>query len=212
MQPAEEKKKPIDKKAELLRCARALFSANGFKDTSVADITKMAGVAAGTFYLYYASKDRLFMELFLEENLKLKQHILASVDLEGEPSQVIQELIRLNMSGMYANPILKEWYNREVFTRIEQNFRAENGLEQVDFLYHHFIEIVEKWQAQGRLRSDIDSGMIMAMFSAIITIDTHKEEIGLQYFPDLQKYLTDFVLQGLASSDRQAQEGKHEVG
>jgi len=31
-------------------------------------------------------------------------------------------------------------------------------------------------------------------------IDTHKEEIGLQYFPQLQEYLTEFVLRGLTES------------
>jgi hypothetical protein len=35
------------------------------------------------------------------------------------------------------------------------------------------------------------------MFMAIINIDTHKDEIGLQYFPQLQEYLTELVLKGL---------------
>jgi hypothetical protein len=39
--------------------------------------------------------------------------------------------------------------------------------------------------------------MIMAIFGAIIRIGYHKEEIGLQYFPELQDYITEFVLKGL---------------
>lgn len=187
----------IDKKAEILNCAKVLFSANGFKNTNVSDITKMAGIAAGTFYLYYASKDKLFMEIFLEENVQLKKKILASVDLDGDPFHVIQELLRQNLNGIVSNPILKEWYNRDVFNKIEQNYREENGIERVDFLYDSFIEVVKKWQAEGKMRADIDSEMIMAMFAAIIQMDTHKEEIGIQYFPDVQMHLTHFVLKGL---------------
>ncbi len=58
----------IDKKADILKCGRELFRSKGFKDTNVAEITEMAGIATGTFYNYYPSKDKLFMEIYLEEN------------------------------------------------------------------------------------------------------------------------------------------------
>lgn len=191
--------KTIDKKAEILRCARVLFSANGFKDTSVADITKMAGVAAGTFYLYYASKDKLFMEIYMEENIRLKRQILEMVDLDGDPFDEIRKFVGFNMSGMAANPILREWYNRDVFEKIERAFHEENGVGRVDFLYSNFLEIIRQWQAKGKMRADIDSEMIMAIFSSIVVIDLHKDEIGLQYFPAVQEYLTEFVVKGLTS-------------
>ena len=187
----------MDKKAEILRCGRELFSANGFKDTNVSDITKKAGIAAGTFYLYYPSKDELFMEIYNEENVRLKREIMASLDLDGDPMTVIAGMMRLNYEGMTANPILREWYNRDVFTRIEQKFREQNGLEKVDFMYASFAEVVKKWQVDGKMRADIDSGMVMAIFAAIVNVDTHKEEIGLQYFPALMGYLTEFVMSSL---------------
>jgi AcrR family transcriptional regulator len=187
----------MDKKAEILKCGRELFAANGFKDTNVSDITKKAGIAAGTFYLYYPSKDELFMEIYNEENAALKHKIMASLDLDGNPMTVIGEMIRLNYEGMTANPILKEWYNRDVFTRIERKFREQNGLEKVDFMYTSFTEVVKKWQVDGKMRADIDSGMIMAIFAAIVTVDTHKDEVGFEYFPALMGYLTEFVMNGL---------------
>jgi AcrR family transcriptional regulator len=187
----------IDKKTQLLECARDLFSSNGFKDTNVADITKQAGVATGTFYLYYASKEKLFMDLFLAENTRLKTEILAAVDPNGDPLTVIQELIHKNLQGIAANPILKEWFNKDVFHKIEEKFREENGLDHLDFLYDSFTEIIKKWQTEGKFRSDIPSQMIMALFSAVIVIDQHKDEIGFQYFPQIQTYLTEFVIKGL---------------
>ncbi len=202
----------IDKKAEIIKCARHLFSSRGFKDTNVSDITKMAGIATGTFYLYYASKDKLFMEIFLDENQKLKKRMLETIDLDKDPEKVIQEFIFMNMTGMQSNPILREWYNKDVFNKIEQNYREENGIEHVDFLYTNFLEIVKKWQTDGKMRTDIDSEMIMAIFTAIIIIDTHKEEIGLQYFPALQGYLMDFVLKGLTDCSNRVNPGQEKEG
>ncbi len=189
----------MDKKEELRRCGRELFSTKGFKDTNVADITKMAGMAAGTFYLYYPSKDVLFMELFMEENVKLKEELLKSADPAARPIDVMKVMIAKNVAGLYENPILRHWYQRDVFTRIERNYRKEKGAEHFDFMFDAFRGSVEKWQAEGKMRSDIDSAMIMAIFAALVNIDTHKEEIGLQYFPDVQVYISEFVMQGLTN-------------
>lgn len=187
-----------DKKMELFRCAKELFGVKGFKDTNVADITKMAGVSVGTFYNYYTSKEKLFMEIFLEENVKLKKSMMETVDINDAPLKLIKQILALNMAGMKANPILNQWYNRDVFGKIERIYREENGMAAVDFLYGDSIKMVETWQAAGKIRGDISSELIMAMFAAIFNIDTHKEEIGLEHFPQLLDYLTEFVTQGLA--------------
>ena len=186
-----------DKKAEIYNCGRKLFSSKGFKDTNVSDITKMAEIGVGTFYNYYSSKEKLFLEIFLEENVKLKKSIMESVDLNDEPLKLIKELMSLNILGMNSNPILRQWYNRDVFGKLEQHYREENGIKYVDFLYDSFSELIKKWQAEGKMRDDIDFKLIMAFFTALINIDTHKEEIGIEYFPDILDYLAEFVMKGL---------------
>lgn len=186
-----------DKKTVLFDCGKELFAKKGFKDTNIADITRQAGFSIGTFYNYYPSKDKLFVEILERETGILMKNIMESLDLDDEPVKLIKQLLILNMEGMLSNPILRQWYNPEVFGKIEKLYREENGLQAAHFLYRDFFEIVQKWQSEGKMRSDISSGMIMAIFEAIIRVGYHKEEIGLQYFPELQDYLTDFVLKGL---------------
>lgn len=188
-----------DTKTILFNCGKELFSRNGFKDTNVSDITKISGIGTGTFYNYYSSKDELFMEIYLEENEKLKKKIIKSVNMDQDPGSVVKELMLLNLKSMKSNPILKEWYNKEVSVKIENYFREQKGLNRLDFMYQDFFEIIKRWQKEGKIRNDIDSTMIMAIFTSIITIEIHKEEIGLQYFPEILDYLTDFTMKGLAA-------------
>jgi len=47
------------------------------------------------------------------------------------------------------------------------------------------------------MRSDIDSKMIMMIFAAVINVDTHKEELGLAYFPQLLETMTMLIMKGL---------------
>lgn len=197
-----------DKKAEILKYGKELFSSKGFKNTSVVEITKAAGMATGTFYIYYPSKEKLFMEIYMEENAKLKREIMDSLDLDAEPVKVMMDMLAANHAGMSSNPILKEWYNKDVFNRIERNFREENGLGHVDFLYEGFVEIVKKWQKDGKMRGDIDAEMIMAIFAAIANVDMHKEEVGLRYFPDVLQYIGEFVMKGLTDTSGNARREK----
>lgn len=191
-----------DKKENLLQSAKELFSSKGFKDTSVSEITQKAGVATGTYYLYYTSKEQLFMEIYLAENDRLKHEILQSFDPDGEPLQEFLKLMQANIDGMQANPILREWFNQEVFQKIEQKYNEENGLDRMDFMYDYFLDIIRGWQTQGKIRADIESEMIMAIFSTIIVIDLHKDEIGFQYFPKVQEHLTEFIMAGLTNFPR----------
>jgi AcrR family transcriptional regulator len=186
-----------DKKALILKCGKELFSSKGFKETKVADITNLAKIATGSFYNYYQSKDTLFMEIFLEEDIKLKKKIIKTINIDAEPLTVINEMMLLNNQGMAENPILKEWYNKELYNKIEQNYRKIKGLDQMDFFNEEFIKIINKWQKEGKLRKDISAEMIMAIFSSLSIIDKHKDEVGLQYFPYIFEYLVKFVMNGL---------------
>ena len=187
----------IDKKAEIFRCGKALFEQKGYKDTNVAEIMKAAGFATGSFYRFYPSKDHLFMDIYNQENVILKKDIIDMVDIHAEPMAVMQEMMAKNLAGMQKNPILREWYNRDSFYKIERNFRESNAIEQVDFFEEGFTEVIKIWQREGRMRCDIKPEMIIAIFSAFVNIDLHKEEIGLQYFPELMEHMGAFIMQGL---------------
>lgn len=190
-----------DKKALIHACAKELFSAKGFKETNISEITKKAGMAVGTFYNYYSSKEKLFMDIFLEENAKLKQLCFQSLDLNQPPIKVIGQMLMLNVEGMKSNPILREWYNKSVFEKLQQVYREENGVDAVAFLYDNFLELIALWQEQGKMRKDIDGKMIMMVFAAVINVDTHKEEIGIEYFPELLHLMTELIMKGLDCSE-----------
>lgn len=91
-------------------------------------------MAVGTFYKYYPSKEKLFMDIFLDENAKLKNHCLQSLDFTKNPLEVVGQMMALNTEGLNASPILREWNNKAVFSKIEQLYREENGIQAVDFL------------------------------------------------------------------------------
>ncbi len=192
-----------DKKANIFNRGKKIFSSKGFKDTNVSDITKMVGIGVGTFYNYYSSKEKLFIEIYLKENEELKREIMESVDTGDDPVKVLKEVMAINFNGMNSNPILKEWYNRDLFSKLEKEFYEQGGLKNIDeFMSSGTVELIKKWKAEGKIRNDLDDNMILAIFNSIPYIDIHKSEIGIQYFPQILEYLVEFIMKGLSDSQK----------
>ena len=63
----------------LLEAAEAEFGVRGFADTSIVDVTRRAGVAMGTFYTYFPSKEAIFGELVHELSHRLRRAIATAV-------------------------------------------------------------------------------------------------------------------------------------
>ncbi len=188
-----------DKKELIYKSGERIFSELGFKDTNISKITKDAGIGVGTFYSYYASKEELFMEIYLDRNKKLKHKLMQSVNADGEPLKVVMTLMQQNYTAMMEDAILCQWYDRKAFMKVERKYRTEKGLDEVGFVYDIFYDIFAKWQKEGKMRSNIDTELIMAMFGALISIDTHKEEIGVKYFPEIMNRLAEFIIGGLTN-------------
>src|SRR2546423_13281861 len=55
---------PAPKRAAILRAAIDVFAERGYFNAQVADVARVAGVAAGTVYLYFRNKDDLLISIF----------------------------------------------------------------------------------------------------------------------------------------------------
>jgi AcrR family transcriptional regulator len=187
-----------DKKADIFKAGRELFYDKGFKDTNISQVAKAAGIGVGTFYNYYSSKEELFIEIYIKENEDLKKRLFESLDLNDDPVTLVIKLVTQNISQMNSNRILKEWYNKELFSKLEKYFYEKGGFESIDKLARSGKEeLIKKWKAEGKIRDDIDDDMISAIFDSITYIDIHKNDIGIQYFPQILLYITEFVMKGL---------------
>ena len=195
-----------NKKDMIFRAASELFAQKGYKETNIPEITHLAGVGVGTFYNYYASKDEIFFEVFARENEKTKKEMMSSID-PGEDLQVtLTRMMVRSRDVISSNLILREWYNKDLYSRMEKRFQEEKSNERMnEILQTYLSEFILKWQQEGKIRSDLEVGMILALFNSTIYVDMHKTEIGIQFFPQLIYHLLDFIIQGLTTSPEQSE-------
>jgi AcrR family transcriptional regulator len=81
-------RQPVDRdqrRQQLIDAARALFADKGFHATTVDDITRAAGVAKGTFYLYFREKREIYYQV-IRQFMNLIMEIGGSVSESTEPT------------------------------------------------------------------------------------------------------------------------------
>lgn len=92
-------------RAEAVRHALIrLVARGGFHGASMAAIAKEAGVATGTAYVHYASKDELVLATYLEVKQALGEAALASVDAKATPRDQFAQLWRGIQHHLEADP------------------------------------------------------------------------------------------------------------
>jgi AcrR family transcriptional regulator len=70
-------------RARLIKVGYKQFSAHGLKKTSIEELTEAAKISKGAFYLFYESKEALFMDVAEQAEQRSRQEIFAAIDLPG---------------------------------------------------------------------------------------------------------------------------------
>jgi TetR/AcrR family transcriptional regulator, fatty acid metabolism regulator protein len=86
-----------DKRDAILKAAVKVFAQNGFFQSQVADIARVAGVAAGTVYLYFRGKDDLLVSIFertMKDAIDEGKAALAGVP---DPADRLRHIARLHL-------------------------------------------------------------------------------------------------------------------
>ncbi|MCA9566827.1 MAG: TetR/AcrR family transcriptional regulator [Myxococcales bacterium] len=130
-------KRAEERRSQILEHALLVFAHQGYHGASVSDIVKAAGVARGTFYLYFDSKEAVFREL-LDELLSTLRSSVRGMDI-GPSAAPMQE----QLQGILVR-ILRTAESNRALTRII--FREAVGLDEaVDAKLQGFNDGLQAW-------------------------------------------------------------------
>lgn len=161
---------------EILDTALHLFFLNGYKNTTVNHIIQEIGIAKGTFYHYFKSKEDLLdrlIERFNEETLKIAKTIIHDQTLSA-PEKFQQTLLAIR-NVKVENIELMITLMR--FLQDDQNIRFKHKLNQayLDLFVPLFSLIIEEGKWEGTFRTgdpETMAQLILGMafsFSDILT-------------------------------------------
>jgi TetR/AcrR family fatty acid metabolism transcriptional regulator len=98
------RKRVGNKRERIIAAAATLFGEKGYHNTTTAEIAESAGVAAGTIYIYFSSKEELLVAVFEEFLGAHMDRLREGVAREPTPEAKLRCLLRLGLELMEQNP------------------------------------------------------------------------------------------------------------
>lgn len=96
------------KRVRILDAAADLFATRQFHKVLLDDVARAAGVGKGTLYLYFKSKDEIYLEVLTRNFERLIQSLAREIAEIAEPEERISRIIKLLISHLYDNAIFTE--------------------------------------------------------------------------------------------------------
>ena len=153
---------PGPKRDAILRAAIDVFADRGFFSAQVADIARAAGVAAGTVYLYFKSKDDLLVSIFdrsMREGLTLGRAAVADLD---DPRERLRRLARAHLARLGGDRNLAIVFQVELrqSTKFMERFSATLLRDYLGLIR----DAIADGQRAGIFRTDIKATVAAKIF------------------------------------------------
>lgn len=144
-----------DKREAILRSAIKVFAGKGYFNSKVADIASEAGIADGTVYLYFKSKDDILHSIFdraMTDFIGEGRRELAVID---DPVERLRRIARLHLEKLGADRDMAVVFQIELrgSTKFMEEFSAAGFAEYLEIIRR----TIEDGQAANRFRQDIKS-------------------------------------------------------
>ncbi len=160
--PAPRRRARGDKRDALLRAATHVFANRGFFNAQVADVARVAGVAAGTVYLYFHSKDHLLTSIFDRTMREAIDEGRAALSAIASPVDRLREIARLHLGRMGRDRDLAVVFQVELRQSTKYMERFSSTLLQ-DYL-KIIRDTIADGQADGSLRADVHPTVAAKIF------------------------------------------------
>ena len=154
-----------------------LFSSQGLKKTSIEELAQSAGISKAAFYIFYPSKEALFMDVVERVEQHYRQEVLAMIDQPGpSPRARLVRLLQKAFTVWKTMPIL-QFFTRSEYDLIARRVPPEKIEEHLISDMQFFEKLVARCRKAGipfKARPDEISGLMYALFFTVL----HENDLG----------------------------------
>lgn len=186
------------RQAEILAAARKVFAQKGFRDATLEEIAAEAGIAKGTLYLYFESKEEIFWAAMRSRLVELQVRVREV--MAAEPSA--QGKIRAALRARFELARTDEQFMRIYFTEFGQ-LCMHSGAHARQFrdLHCEAARLLAPVLAEGVRRGELRP--VPPLETAMALIDLTRSTVALSFLGlhesafDLEQFVFDLFWQGV---------------
>src|SRR5215813_14137921 len=155
-----------DKRERILTAAERIFARHGFFAAKVSDVAKEAGVADGTIYLYFKSKDDLLISLFERRMQQVNELLKTATASVKSPREQLRAFIKTYLQLVHDEPTAAEVLTIEL--RQSSKFMKEYENPQFADFLRVLGGIISAAQESGELDRSIPAHVAARMIFGML--------------------------------------------
>lgn len=196
-------RKKGNKKELVITAAQKSFERYGYKRTVIDDVVREAGIAKGTFYLYFKSKEDLFLEVVMAIRQEIMEEYWEAISNKQTAAEKIAETLRFSLVALKKHPLFAKVTSRDEEFRIALSAIDDPELaDETEKALKLFRVLFEAGIAEGSLRSDLNLDLIPAVFG-MLKLMHFFEDIAESVNITHEKYIeaiVDIAMNGILKS------------
>ncbi|ORW33452.1 TetR family transcriptional regulator [Mycobacterium paraense] len=137
---------------QIMGAAKEAFARKGFHATTIADIAKRAGLAYGSVYWYFDSKDELFHALMAAEEAALRGHIAAALGVPPDghgQEESLRVAVRATLEFFESDKATVKLLLRDPYAMGERFEKHLGGI------YERFVDDIETFIVAAQERGEV---------------------------------------------------------
>jgi AcrR family transcriptional regulator len=180
-------------KLDMMHAAHQYFIAKGMKNTSIEEITSSVSIAKSSFYVFFESKEMLYLELLALEGEEIERQVWPKVEKEKNVREAVKVYLEEMSSALESNILtqrlitnLEEY--KMVTRKVNQQYSATGTLRSIVPL----TEFIKNNKESKKLINE-DINVIAGVIRAALAMIIHKKDLGEEIYPKVQEILFDAV-------------------
>ena len=161
----EEKPKRQDRARRILDAAAELIQRWGYNKTTIDDIARQAGVAKGTLYLHWKTREELLVALMKREKVELAKDLKQRITADPEGA-TLRGILKHSALALMKRPLLKAALLRDMDVLGKLALSEHSSAAYTERL-EGFKIYLELLREHGLVRTDLSLQAQVYLFSAI---------------------------------------------
>lgn len=185
---------PDQRRSEIVAAAQQLFTTKGYAETTISDIVKAVGVAQGTFYWYFSSKEQVLNAVVEDLTNEIYSAILSiSESPELSALQKFDRIQKVFFVNVAREGGILEYFHRENNRQFHDQFAQEIGKS----LTPVFIQIIKQGVDEGIFDTPYPEEAAVFILAAFQAIHDDVFSRQCESISRRKAALLDFVSKGL---------------
>lgn len=192
--------------ARLLETGRRLFERQGLRKTNVAELAAAAGIGKGSFYLFYPSKEALFMAISDRFETQIKAALgleLEALRRDGADARtLLRRYFALHFEAFERHPFLALLGDRAELEPLLLRVGPERFAAERERDAAFFAKLIASWQREGVVDPELDPRAVSALSRAVLALIQGRDLIGDDDWPGMVELVIDAFASRLATESQ----------